>query len=164
MMAAAEGRVALTYVEGGGIADAPRHRSFESGAGLPDLGKARHESAGACSHYFVFPRGAVVNFRRIDHASGGVTIVVDQFLNPDTVEFSPGGLWRENVLLHGRVATGYRSPETDKLMNAYRWAIKRHFTRVRAFWVGPAAMELLRRGARLTAAEQCPREYDLALE
>jgi hypothetical protein len=49
-------------------------------------------------------------------------------------------------------------------MKRFRAAMKESFTRVRAFWVGPQAMELLRNGKRLTLAEQCPPEMDLKLE
>ena len=46
-------------------------------------------------------------------------------------------------------------------MRKYRAVIKRRFTRINAFWVGPLALQGFRAGWRLTGAEQSPPEYDL---
>jgi hypothetical protein len=46
-------------------------------------------------------------------------------------------------------------------MKRFYTAIRKRFTKVRAFWVGPEALALLHAGKRLTAATQCPPEFDL---
>src|SRR5262249_18351001 len=69
------------------------------------------------------------------------------------------------VLLHGDIGTISSSPISRKLMRRFEGAIKKRFSKIGSYYyVGPRALELLKSGARLTAAEQCPREHDLVLE
>jgi len=86
---------------------------------------------------------------------------VDQLVNPDTVVLNPGGVWRGDILLYGRVATVSGSAESQRLMRRFRAAIRSGFRQVRAFWVGPEALRMLHSGKRLTIAEQSPRGFDL---
>jgi hypothetical protein len=137
---------------------------FASAVDLPDLGRASAPSAVGCDSYLVTGRDLAVHPRRIVSNDGTVWFAIDQVLNPDTVEISPGGIWEDDVVLSGRVATLPGSEYADTLVRAYRNAVRKHFVRIRAFWVGPRARSLLDAGKRLTMAVQSPREYDLAPE
>jgi hypothetical protein len=48
-----------------------------------------------------------------------------------------------------------------RLQRTFDTAIRKHFVKISAFFVGPAAEALLDSGCRLTAAEQSPPEFDL---
>jgi hypothetical protein len=72
-------------------------------------------------------------------------------------------MWNEEILLAGRVGTASNSEESQKLMKRFHSAIKRRFIKVKAYWVGHGALELLRSGNRLTIAEQSPREFDFTV-
>ena len=39
--------------------------------------------------------------------------------------------------------------------------IKKHWAHVKSYYVGPEALEVLRKGGRLTASVRSPKEYDL---
>jgi hypothetical protein len=135
-------------------------QEFSLGAQIPGLGKANTDSASSCQAYLVVDSETPTNLRPIIVA--GVTrYAVDQLLNPKTVTFTPAGLWGENVVLNGRVATVSDSVEAQQLMKRFSSAFKKRFRKVRAFLVGPGAYALLTEGKRLTAAVQSPREYDL---
>ncbi|NUN48054.1 MAG: hypothetical protein HUU15_04400 [Candidatus Brocadiae bacterium] len=96
-------------------------------------------------------------------ASDGVTrFYVDQLANPETIEVQMGGRFREGVLIGGRVATVSEAMESQVLYRRFRSALRRHFTRVRAFLVGPSAHRRLLSGWRLTTAAHSPMEFDLA--
>jgi hypothetical protein len=86
---------------------------------------------------------------------------VDQLANPDSTVLRHGGLFKENVLLQGEVRTAYKTKVAQRLQRAFDAAIRKHFVKIQAFYVGPAAGVLLDSGCRLTAAEQCPPESDL---
>ena len=131
-------------------------------ADLPDLGRAPAPDAVGCQSYLVTERDLTVAPRKIVSGDGTVWFAIDQMINPDTVEVSPGGLWNDEVVLSGRITTVSDTKRADVLMRAYRNAVRRHFVRVRAYWVGPTARSLLDAGKRLTMAVQSPREYDLA--
>jgi hypothetical protein len=77
------------------------------------------------------------------------------------VEFKPGGIWNEDVLLHGRIATASESQISQALMKRFQSAAKKTFSKVKAFYVGPKALVLLDSGKRLTISAQSPREFDL---
>jgi hypothetical protein len=46
-------------------------------------------------------------------------------------------------------------------MKRFNAEIRKEFSKVKAFWVGPNALTLLNAGKRLTDASQSPREFDL---
>ncbi len=88
----------------------------------------------------------------------------DQRLNPDSIVFTPAGDWKGQMIIAGRIATISDSPASQALMRLATSRIKKHFTRVLAYWVGPEALKELRAGKRLSMAEQSPALYDLKEE
>ena len=141
-----------------------RDRAYESysrGREISNLGEATCDSAINCTSFLVCRAGEEIKVRPITLNTGVEVFAVDQLLNPNTVTFSPGGLWKQEVVLHGRVATTSDSKPAQELMRRFQSAIKKSFTKVKAFYVGPQANALLESGKRLTIAVQTPREYDL---
>lgn len=68
------------------------------------------------------------------------------------------------MIIAGRIATISDSAASQALMRLSTSLIKKYFTRVRAYWVGPEALKQLRDGKRLSMAEQSPALYDLKEE
>jgi len=140
----------------------PRLVVFDHGKDIPNLGKATSETGNSSETFLVckpelqIMPGSVMVF-------GQERFFIDQLNNPDTVTFTPAGMWNEEILLAGRVGTASSSQESQKLMKRFHLAIKRRFIKVKAYWVGNRARELLRGGKRLTIAEQSPREFDLTV-
>jgi hypothetical protein len=134
---------------------------FDTGTSIPNLGRASAASAVGCESFLVTEPDAPIIFRNLKGRSID-RISIDQLLNPDSVTFTPGGLWNEDVVLHGRVATASESQISQLLMRRFQEAIRQMFTKVRAFYVGPMALKLLEAGKRLTSAVQSPPEFDLA--
>jgi hypothetical protein len=154
----------LQYARCGNF-ETPRIHFFFSGALLPSLGeRLAHESAIAGPRYLISERGAHVTVRKISLNSGGEHFAIDQLMNEDTTVLWHGGIYKEGVLLYGRVDTASKTKGALQLQRSFTNAIRKHFKRVRAFWVGPNAERLLDLGWRLTAAEQCPPELDLKRE
>ena len=131
--------------------------SFSTVTALPNLGRASHESAINCDTFLICPKTYVVRSRKIAQR-----YVFDQLLNPDTVTFTPGGIWAESILLHGRFATAAGGDFASRLMQQLTSAIRRQFRKVRAFYVGNEAEAMLDQGKRLTIAAQAPRALDLS--
>ena len=136
---------------------------FASGAALPNLGKATADSSAACEAFLVCDREATINPRAVQ-AVDGERICVDQLANPDSVVFKPGGIWNEEILLEGSIGTASESQASQALMKRFQAAIKKTFTKVKAFYVGPKALALLKSGKRLTISAQSPPEFDLTLD
>ena len=145
-----------------GLLEARPVEAFTRGEELPTLRRPPVGRATVqCSAYLVTPAGVPVNVREVPQRAGGVRYAVDQLVNPDSIELNHGGRPELGVLLAGRVATCAGTEASVALFRAYAKAIARTFTRVKAFWVGPEARELLAIGCRLTVSADSPPEYDL---
>jgi hypothetical protein len=134
---------------------------YSSALDIPDLGKASHESAVACSRYLVLPKDAKVEVREMNRSVGGIGYFIDQLENPISIVFWPGGLFGAGVLLSGRVDTVSKSTEARSMLRAFESAIKKRFTKRAAFYVGAEALHLKEQGYRLTGAVQSPSELSL---
>jgi hypothetical protein len=157
-----ERRIRIKYTLTGHLNE-PRIESFETAKDLPALFEpAPYESAIQCPTYLVTEAAATVVPRPFQLHNGKRQWVIDQLENPDSVVLSPGGLFGDNVLLCGRVATAHKTAVSARLQRAFDDSCRRHFAKIRAFRVGKQAESLLDRGYRLTAAQQSPPEYDLA--
>ena len=120
-----------------------------------------NESASGCQSYLVAEPNTNISLRPKKDSSEVDYFLIDQLQNPNTVTFTPAGLWNNGIVLHGRVATVSDSALAQELMKRFHSAIKAHFSKIKAYWVGPKAHEFLKLGKRLTIAEQSSREFDL---
>src|SRR6185436_21178155 len=143
-----EARQYVKYVTMGGYS-LPDYELFLNGSDIPDLGKATQPAAGGCDSYLVFRHETPVRMREIGKNPQARGFVMDQLVNPDTIEFTPAGIWNDEIVLHGRVATASDTPCSQGLLKAFRSSIKKHFVKVKAFYVGTNALELLKQGRRL---------------
>jgi hypothetical protein len=140
----------------------PRAEHFGTARDLPTLFKPQpYESAVGGPAYLVTVAGTDVVLRQLSRYEGKDRWSVDQLANPDTTVLRHGGLFKENILLSGEVRTACKTTVAQRLQRAFDAAIRKHFAKIQAFYVGPAAEGLLDSGCRLTAAEQCPPEFDL---
>jgi hypothetical protein len=139
----------------------PEFETFFSCAEILNLGKATQDSAINCETFLITEAANRVRIRTNSPPVGPKRFFVDQLLNPDTVTFSSGGRWNEDIVLYGRIATASDSEFSQKLMKRFHSVIKKRFTKIRAFFVGSEAHKLLDQGKRLTLAVQTPCEFDL---
>ena len=151
---------ALTYVRYGHYSE-PEFSRFDSALDIPTLGVASSEAAVSCESFVVLPRTTKLVPREIRLNGGIVRYAVDQLLNPGSITFQSGGRHSSGVILHGRVATASTTAESRRLLGRFERVFKKSFAKVAAFYVGPEALDLLERGARLTMALQSPPAYDL---
>src|SRR5438132_7538400 len=119
---------------------------FAAGASIPNLGKATADQWISCEAFLVCERETAVNLRTLQGYDGHERICIDQLANPDSVGFTPGGMWNEDVVLNGCVRTASESQASQALMKRFQAAIKKTFSKVRAFYVGPKAHTLLDSG------------------
>jgi hypothetical protein len=128
---------------------------------LPELGQATCDQQAGCESYLIVDRAANVYVRHSTMFSGDDRFDVDNGGNRDSIEFTPAGKWTDGAIISGRFATLNDTPPSRALMRAVHYQIRKHFTRIRAYWVGPEALAAFRAGRRLTMAIQSPPEYDL---
>ena len=150
----------VSYTKEGRL-DAPSPPIWKDANELPGLDKASADQHIACEHLLIVRKDAFVNVKTMRMFNGQLRYDVEQSLNPDSVVLIAGGEWRDGSLIAGSVATISTSEFSQALMNSARAALKKYFTRVQTYWVGPEALVALRKGKRLTDAVQSPAEYDL---
>jgi hypothetical protein len=140
----------------------PRVDQYHTARNLPTLILPQpFESAIGGPTYLVTEAGTEVVLRQLTRYEGKDRWSIDRLANPDSTVLRHGGLYGNNVLLQGEIRTAYKSKAAMRLQRAFDTAIRKHFVKIKAFYVGPGAEALLDSGYRLTAAEQCPREFDL---
>jgi hypothetical protein len=100
--------------------------------------------------YLVLFKGADVAPVSILNNQGKYTYIVDQRSNPDTITFSPGGLYGDDILVRGRIASVSDTADSKNLMRLFSKEIRSSFEKIKSCWVGCEAAELLDSGKRLT--------------
>jgi hypothetical protein len=152
----------IKYVRYGSY-DTPAPEWYPSAMAIPDLGVASNESAVNCTTFLVCREIDSLRPRQVGSLDSKKRYVFDQLINPDTITFSPGGLWREEILLYGTFASASNSLFSSQLLKVAGSALKKRCKKIKAFYVGPEAEGMLRTGKRLTIAEQASRSTDLAV-
>lgn len=146
-----------------GLFDSKELQAFSSYRDIPDLGRAFHRSAVANRQYLVSLRGTVLRIRDVPQYSGGVLFAVDLKLNEDSIVFSPGGRYGNDVMLYGMVGTLSPPPSaaSKSLYSFIAKGFRKDFKRVREYFVGPEALDLMTGGVRLAMDATSPPEFDL---
>ena len=83
--------------------------------------------------------------------------------NPQSIEIKIGGIYKENVIVAGRVATISEDSDSIELFKLLSTKLKKEFKKIGAFYVGKSAEQKLKEGWRLVTNEKLSKEYDLAL-
>ena len=95
--------------------------------------------------------------------SGGILFAVDLMLNGDSIVFSPGGRYSNDVMLYGMIGT-LSPPPSVASKNLYTFvakAFRKDFKKVREYFIGPEALDLMASGVRLAMDATSPAEFDL---
>ena len=145
-----------------GMFDSKELQTYLSYRDIPDLGQAFHRSAVANRRYLVSLKGTALRIRDVPQNKGGVLFAIDLSLNEDSIVFSPGGRYRNDVMLYGMIGT--LSPPSAASKNLYTFVAKgfrQNFKKVSEYFVGPDALDLITSGVRLTLDATTPPEFDL---
>ena len=99
--------------------------------------------------------------REVRQANGAIRYGVDQLTNPKSVVVRPGRLVDERILLAGQIGTVSEDPASSRLFSVFSKSIRGNFTKVKSYWVGTEALEMLDSGGRLASSRKAAPEYDL---
>jgi hypothetical protein len=138
-----------------------RAQIYLSYAEIPDFGRTYDPTAVMNQNYLVALQGTAVQVETIYPRTGGVNFSIGQNLNEDTVTLSPGGMYGQDALLYGSIAT---VSESDASFNLYDFMVELYLARfapVNEFFLGPEAFDLWKSGVRLTTSATSPTKFDL---
>jgi hypothetical protein len=150
----------LQYVETGTFEDA----DISSIALLnsADLGRSFTGAASTDRSYLVTSSESPVEVRPVPQKSGDVRYAIDQMSNPQSIVLKPGGTYGDSCVIAGQVGTVSDHPESLDLQRLFEREIRKRFAKVKSYFVGREAADLLKKGWRLTANVKSPALYDLA--
>ena len=150
----------LNITRAGAVADGDL-KAFNRLVDIPGLGVSLHPTNVLNDFYLICKPGVKVSLREVSRRQGGVRYILDQKENLDAVVFRPGGEYFEEGIVVSEVSTIYRSGDSLELFKLFEKKIKKKFSRIRSYYVGPEACEALAKGVRLCTALSSPEEYDL---
>ena len=159
-----EANASLKFVEMGTFST-PNRKIYLESSQIPNPGIATHETGSRSQGYMVSLRDTKNHMEVSTIKNGEKRWNLFNAHNEETVILVMGGIWKTGTLLPGSMATLHQNPAAQQLMKWFLAALKQDdFTKVREWWVGREAMEMLKAGKRLTTtAEQSPPEFDLQL-
>lgn len=150
----------LSYVNAGTF-DSISQQALSSGLQIPNLGLASSGDQNQQPWYLVVDSGIEVHVEEIPQRRGGIRYAVDQKLNPQSVAFKPSGIFEDKCVVAGQIGTCSEDDISKEILNLFVKEMRNQFVRIKSYYVGKDAADLLDRGFRLTASVQRPVEYDL---
>jgi hypothetical protein len=95
--------------------------------------------------------------------SPGISCLLSQKLNPDSIVFSPGGVYKDQpAIIAGHIGTISQSSNALSLYKSFVKAVTKGFEKIGSYYVGPEAARLMAQGHRMvTIGLSSPGLYDL---
>src|SRR5438552_12252205 len=126
-----------------GLFDSPNPVTVQCLLDAPNSGCGAVGDVNQSPGYLVAGREISIEVRPVPQRRGGVKYAVDQNANPKTIAFRPGGVFGESCLIAGQVGTTSDDPSSLDLFQSFSKEIRHQFTKIRSFYVGKEAGELL---------------------
>lgn len=144
-----------------GMSDHPDLVVYPSASQVPDLGETRARESVLGRILLITDVAIPFVMEPVQQRRGGVRYAVYQDKNPDTISLVPGGRFDDHTILAGNFGTCTDSPISAAILKLVAGAIRKNWTVIKSYAVGPEAEKILDAGGRLTANLRSPREYDL---
>ncbi|WP_018756446.1 hypothetical protein [Paenibacillus terrigena] len=127
------------------------------GLGYSESGNVSNQS------YLVLERTTPLNIRSVPQQRGGVKYAIDQMENKTSFIFAPGGLYRDEYIIFGRISTVNSVPEELKVFKEFTKKMIKMFSKVGRYYIGPEAKLLSNERRLITINANQSIEYDLKL-
>jgi hypothetical protein len=163
LLSTIEDQYKIKYVKAGRIGG-PITEEFEAFGVIPDLGRATGKRARGSGRYLIVEKNYNIHVQTMKMFDGDLRFDVEQSFNPDSTLFCPGGEWKDRTIIGGDFSTISDSLVSLRLFRGVRSAVRKDFTNIKQYWLGPEALIAFRDGWRLTHAADTSPDYDLREE
>jgi len=152
----------IKYTKCGGY-DSPNYIEFDSidkfmNFGINTTGNHQSES------YLVQDASIPVVAREIKQSSGGVKYFIDQMVNQTSIVLWPSGIYNEDYLICGHIATISDEKTSLEFYKLFTKAFVKGYKKVGRYYIGPEAFTLSTKMRFITMNVNQPLEYDLKVE
>jgi hypothetical protein len=161
ILGAVESQRRLKYTQAG-MFDSPETSTFASGLQIPNLGLAPSGESNLEPFWLITDNRAQIEVKAVPQRHGAIRYGIDPGLNPESVVFWPGGVFEDSCVIAGQIGTAMINPTSMEVLNLFTREIRRQFKRMKSFFVGPEAEQLLDAGYRLTHGIGTAKECDLS--
>ena len=111
--------------------------------------------------YLAFDRGASIETRKVPQRDGSMRYAV-QLDSIHGVSIYSGALIEGRRLLAGQIAPFGEEVSSSEIYALIAKVVRSRFEKIKSFYVGPEAVQLLESGVRLAPTAKSPEIYDLA--
>jgi hypothetical protein len=144
-----------------GVFDSKENQSFPSFLEIERFCVSKVGDYTKENKFLVSDKDEKITARKVIQIKGNTKFSFDQKENPQTIVLAPGGLFENQYLIQGNVGTVSEDKKSLAIFKLFEKNIKRHFKKIKSFYVGKEAEDLLNNGMRLTANIKSPEIYDL---
>jgi hypothetical protein len=161
LLQAIESKQELQFVRAG-LFDSPTLNRVttllnDTNLGIATKGDNNHET-----RYLVAGQKESIKIETVPQHGGGTKYAIgSQKVNPKTIIFWPGGVFGETCVIAGSAGTISEDEASLAIFKLFSKEIKQQFSKIKSFYVGKEAGELLDKGWRLTSSVKSPPLYDL---
>lgn len=110
--------------------------------------------------YLALESADKVIVRTVLQLNGDKKHAIDQLENPGSIILQVGGMDNDR-LVAGQIGTVRTEQAAKDLYAVFLREIKKQFSKIKSYYVGPEAVRLLDAGRRLSPTSKSPPEYDL---
>ncbi|MDB5228820.1 MAG: hypothetical protein JWN78_3013 [Bacteroidota bacterium] len=143
-----------------GLFNQPSTLHFNSIHEIKNLGTVNNGDWNHIDDYLVMPKTIKANVRIVPQKDGNTKYAFDQMINMKSVALKFGGIYKDGILVAGRVGTISTDSTSIDLYKLISSKIKKNFHKVGDFYVSKEAMGKLESGWRLVTNVNSPQEYD----
>lgn len=160
VLKAVEDQRSLAYVKGG-MSVSVHKQVLTSGLQIPSIGIAVTGDQNREPWYLVTDSSIDVQVASVAQRGGGRRYVIDQRMNPQSITLTPGGIFEGRSIVAGAIGTCSEDDTSNQLFKLFAKEFRSQFTKIKSYYVGDEAAQLLESGLRLTADVRSPAEFDL---
>ena len=128
---------------------------------IDDFGTTFQGAAVGENRYLIAPSDTQIQVRAVPQRKGGVLYAIDQWDNPTSIILQPGGRYRDKYVISGQLGTISDDPVSVNLYRSFLREIRKRFTYIGSYWVGPEALQLCKEGVCLTHDISASKDYCL---
>ena len=134
---------------------------YPSAEMIPDLSIAHIGDQNHNPFYMLIESGVMPITYSVKQRRGGVNVFLNQSSHLRSIVLIPGGIYGDNCIIAGDASNISEEAWARDLYKAFAKAIRKDFKKIRAYYIGRQAEQLLDDGWRLTSGVKAPVEYDL---